>query len=347
MTRVLLRGICYPEVATDQPITCGSYRLRALLASVVAKTLPIFAQRSKGKPLCIAGPQFFGNSSFADKLIVKEILPVKSRIALTITVVLVLYIIVELVSETTVRLLIPDNYIIRVLTKFVFFSLYILFIVPYIIRKSADITSFGNYMRRIGLVIYFPFNRIIFAVLTCYFIFIISQLSGSLIYYSTRSSHYIFDFSRHSLLGSQSIIAGIFEEILFRGIILTLLLIRHAESKAVVISAAIFAGIRLLNMLNPEMNQSWVLGQAAWAFGLGIMYAYMFIRMKSLIPLILLHYFLNALVGVWFPGLDTQDVTSALYGILFFGIIPGGLSILWIRFLSRRWQLGLARNAQQ
>jgi hypothetical protein len=37
-------------------------------------------------------------------------------------------------------------------------------------------------------------------------------------------------------------------------------------------------------------------------------------------------------------GLDGHDVTSALYGIPFFGLLPAGLAMLWGRYLWRCWE---------
>jgi hypothetical protein len=99
----------------------------------------------------------------------------------------------------------------------------------------------------------------------------------------------------------------------------------------------VFAGLHVLNILNPGANSAWVLAQVVWAFGLGVMYAYMFTVLRSLYPLILIHYLLNALVGVWFQGLDARDAVSAVYGIPFFGVVPAALAMLWVRFLSRSW----------
>ncbi len=80
-----------------------------------------------------------------------------------------------------------------------------------------------------------------------YFIFVIFQLNGSLI-----CGQYIFDTSR--ILPPQSfwllnINTGLFEEILFRGIILTLLLAHYSEKKSVMISAVIFGVIHYANLL--------------------------------------------------------------------------------------------------
>jgi len=124
-----------------------------------------------------------------------------------------------------------------------------------------------------------------------------------------------------------------------RGVIIAILLRTFSKLRSIVISAAIFGAIHLLNILNPEYSTIWVLSQTVWAFGLGLMYAYLFVTTKTIWPLIVIHYLINGMVGVWLYGLGGQDVTSALYGIPFFGLIPAGLAILWARYLWKCWEL--------
>jgi membrane protease YdiL (CAAX protease family) len=175
-----------------------------------------------------------------------------------------------------------------------------------------------------------------FFALSCYLIFAMFQTMGLLIYHLTAGQRFVLDFSRHGLLESGSIIAGIYEEIILRGVIVAVLLARFAKRKTVLVSAGLFAGLHLLNMLNREAQRAWVLCQVIWAFGLGLMYVYILVEWRSLFPLILLHYLINALVGVWFRGLDTRTLISGLYGIPFFGLLPAGLVMLWTKYLSSR-----------
>lgn len=251
-------------------------------------------------------------------------------------IILFLYILTEIVSELVTAQLFPRGVVVRTLVKTAFFSVYVFLIIPHLLKGQAGVASFRHYIDKIGLRISRPLWRIILVVVACFSIFSVSQLIGSLIYYSSHSGSYVFDFSRHTLFESRSIVSGVFEEIVFRGVILALLLDSCSERRAIVLSAGLFALIHLLNVLNPDIHPFWVLSQSTWAFGLGIMYAYLFMKMGSILPLILLHYLINAFVGVWFRGVESRDVVSALYGIPFFGLIPAGLSILLIRFLSPR-----------
>ncbi len=257
---------------------------------------------------------------------------------IAVTAIIFLYLLTESFSNLLVRIFFGETRDYDVLLKFILFSISAFWIVPSLLKLPAGRTSFSNFLKDIGLISPYPFQWIVIVTVSCYMIFIVFQTSGSLIYHSQVSQKFLLDFSRHSLFDSGSIIAGIFEEIILRGVVIAVLLNKFQKNKTMLLSSAIFSGLHLLNIFNPETAKVWVVCQVIWAFGLGLMYAFILIRMKALLPLIFLHYLINAFVGVWFRGLDTQSLTSGLYGILFFGILPAGLSVLWVYFLSSRWK---------
>jgi membrane protease YdiL (CAAX protease family) len=224
------------------------------------------------------------------------------------------------------------------LVKLGLFSLLVFIVIPRLMKLPLGDVTFVEYLRAVGLRTGVSWRKIIVLALSCYAIFAMSQLLGSLLFYSSNSGEFELDFSRHGFFDSRSIVAGIFEEIVMRGVMVTVLLGTLSKRRAIVISAAVFGGIHLLNLLNPESNVIWVSAQAVWAFAFGVIYAYLFVITRTILPLILIHYSVNATGGVWFRGLETQDVTSALYGIPFFGVLPAGLAILWGRFLWQRLQ---------
>lgn len=262
--------------------------------------------------------------------------PLSQRPALAVLSILFLYIITEITSDSMARALASDNRALGILIKLAFFSALAFIVVPFLLRLPAGRSSIGSYLRNIGLKVDRSPGRLLTLALSCYLIFALSQTLGSSIFHLATGQEYSLDFSRHGLLDSRSIIAGIFEEIILRGVIVAVLLTRLPKKKTILVSAGVFAGLHLLNMLNPEAEKAWVLCQVIWAFGLGIMYASLLVEWRSLYPLIILHYLINALVGVWFRGLDTRTLNSGLYGILFFGLLPAGLSMLWARYLFSR-----------
>ncbi|MFX0051162.1 MAG: lysostaphin resistance A-like protein [Candidatus Hodarchaeota archaeon] len=178
--------------------------------------------------------------------------------------------------------------------------------------------------------------------LSCYFIYMLSQLLGSLLY-----GQYSFDISQALPPNSWGLFVnispGIFEEILMRGLILTLLLKKYSERKSILISAAIFGSYHILNLLNYGSSVSsetlvWYSGQVVWAFILGLFYGYTFIKAKSLLPCIMVHYLSNTLISLWVVLPAATVTTQVLQAIIFGeGIIPTTLAILWVRFYTDRW----------
>ena len=257
---------------------------------------------------------------------------------------LLLYILTEIISDSTVHALASNDHAFSMIIKLAFFSVLAFIVIPFLLRLPTGKTSMRSYFNSIGLRSDIPLERLLFLVLSCYLIFALFQTLGSSIFHRVTDQTFVLDFSRHGLLESRSVIAGIFEEIILRGVVVAVLLISLPKKKTIFVSASIFAALHLLNVLNPEAEKAWVLCQAIWAFGLGIMYAYILVEWRSLYPLIILHYLINALVGVWFRGLDAQNLNSGLYGIPFFGLIPAGLAMLWARYLSSRWALAEKRS---
>ncbi len=255
------------------------------------------------------------------------------RPGLAILLVLVLYLMTVAISEVLVRSLVGSSEGAGVLVKLGLCSLLVFIIIPLLLKLPRGRVSFSEYLEVIGLKTRIPIGRIFILSLSCYFLFAVSQLCASLIYYSTHPGGYVFDLGRHSLLESGSIVSGNFEEVVFRGVIVVILLGSFARVKAVMISAILFGCLHLLNIPNPGFSTLWVLAQTIWAIGLGFMYAYLFVTTRTIWPPIVIHYLINGLVGVWMQGLDGRDLTSALYGIPFFGLLPAGLAILWVRHL--------------
>ena len=263
--------------------------------------------------------------------------PLHQRPVLAIALLIVSSGLTEAISESSARSIIGNSEGAGVFVRLCFNSAFFFLVVPRLLKLPRGKLSFREYLQAVGLTTSGSLGRIIILALSCYVIFAVSQLCGSLIYYSVHPGRYALDISRHGLLDTGCIMAGIFEEIGMRGVIVTLLLGVFSRLKAVVVSAGIFGGLHLLNLTNPGANTVWVLAQVVWAFGLGIMYAYLFITTRSILPGMLIHYLMNATVNIWFWGpVEGGVITSALYGIPFFGLLPAGIAILWGRYLWSR-----------
>jgi membrane protease YdiL (CAAX protease family) len=267
----------------------------------------------------------------------------RDHISASIIIVILLYLITVIISESVIRIINIDSELLNLFLKIIFYSFLCFIIIPIWLNLPRGHKTYGEYLKDIRIANYEPPIRIILLIFASYCIIMVSQLIGSYLYYLHNPGEYIFDISRHSLFDSGQIIASVFEEILWRGIILTVLLVKYSELKSILISSAIFGGIHILNLGNPEQQTFWVLSQVIWAFGLGIMYAYLTIKSNSIWVPIVLHYLINAFVGVWFISSDNMDLTYYLYSIVFFGVLPALIVVYLVKYFSKNWSY---KNAQ-
>jgi membrane protease YdiL (CAAX protease family) len=227
----------------------------------------------------------------------------------------------------------PDRGPAAMAAKLVVLALSAFLVVPGLLRLPTGSTTIAGFPGDAGLSRIRPLGRNMLLLLCIYATFAASQTAGQWVNHEVMGGPFDIDPGRHSLFGADAPIQAVFEEIFMRGVMLAYLLTRYSKGRAVLVSSAVFAGIHLLNMLNPASNPVWVLAQVVWAFAIGVMYAEIFVRTRSLYLPILIHYLVNGTVGVWFYGLDGGGLTDALLGVPFYGVIPALLGLTWLRLL--------------
>lgn len=222
-------------------------------------------------------------------------------------------------------------------------------VVPFGLGLPQGRRSFGAYLDDIGLSKTEPLGRLLLLALSCYVILVLCQAAGSTVYRLTEGLpvtaaflREVFDVSGDLPPLSMSPLYSLpsaFEEIAFRGVVLTLFLTRYSKVRSILISAGGFAVLHLLNLLGGR-ELTWVVGQLVWSFCMGVFYGYLFVRTGSLIPSMLVHYLSNVFIGS-FAGYMQESApvgVQVLYGVTFsLGIIPVTLMSLWLRFFARRW----------
>jgi membrane protease YdiL (CAAX protease family) len=218
-------------------------------------------------------------------------------------------------------------------------------LVPFVLRLPKGRRTFIQYLYDIGLTRIQPFVRLVLLALSCYVILALSQVAASFVYRLSEGLpingsfiRQVFDLSGDipSLLVS---FPSAFEEVAFRGIILTVFLGKYSERKSIIFSSLGFGFMHVLNLLNGA-DLVWVMGQVVWAFTLGLFYGYVFVRTRSLLPPMIFHYlgnvFISSLTGYMQSRASIE--VQALYGvILSMGIVPTMLMILWTRFFTSKW----------
>jgi membrane protease YdiL (CAAX protease family) len=223
---------------------------------------------------------------------------------------------------------------------------------PFVLRLPKGKRTFRQYLDDIGLSRVQPFVRLVLLALSCYVILALSQAAASFVYRLFEGQlinwwffRQVFDLSGDLPPDSPSLlvsIPSIFEEVAFRGIVLTVFLRVYSERKSIVFSSI---GFGLTHVLNLAMGRElvWVMGQVVWAFAIGLFYGYVFVRTRSLLPSMIVHYLGNVFIGSLTGYLQTRASIEiqTLYGVIFsFGVVPTTLMILWTRFFTSRWLTG-------
>jgi membrane protease YdiL (CAAX protease family) len=221
--------------------------------------------------------------------------------------------------------------------------------IPFLLRLPKGNRSFKKYLDDIGLIKFKPFFQLILIAFSCYIILVLCQCLGVLVFRLTEGKAITGEFIRNAFdirkelpPQSQSLLLSlpsIFEEVVFRGVLLTYFLLKYSKRKAIIFSSFGFSIVHGLNLLGGQ-DTVWVSGQMIWAFTLGIFYGYLFIQTGSLLPNMLFHYLSNVFVGAFnFYIISTASTEiQAFYGVIFtLGILPAFLMILWIKYFTAKW----------
>jgi membrane protease YdiL (CAAX protease family) len=221
--------------------------------------------------------------------------------------------------------------------------------IPFILRLPKGKRKFKEYLDDIGLTRIKPFFQLILIAISCFIILVFFQILGVFIFRLTEgkaiTGEFIrnaFDLTRELPPKSMSIILSMpsmFEEVVFRGVLLTVFLLKYSKTKAIVFSSLGFAIMHLLNLLNGG-DLVWTVGMTVWAFFLGLFYGYLFLQTGSLLPNLLFHYISNVFVGAFNFYIQSTASTEIqiIYGVTFtMGILPVIVMILWTKYFAAKW----------
>ena len=221
-------------------------------------------------------------------------------------------------------------------------------VVPYVFGLPHERTSLERYFSAIGLQRPKSITRLAVVTVPCIAILFSSWLLASFVYASLRGwdlavfATQMMDVSRALPPCNWSIITSIgsiWEEVLLRGIFLTILLERHTERESIGLSALAFGGIHILNLMNGPPTAELLIGvlaQILWAAMYGLFYGYLFVKTRSLIPCMVLHYVGNGYISFWWytPFASFMQYT-ALMLMFYIGVLPTISSLLWVRYATR------------
>ena len=120
-----------------------------------------------------------------------------------------------------------------------------------------------------------------------------------------------------------ALIPGIWEEIAFRGIILTFLLSNYSVRKALIFDGFLFSLFHIFNYLILGQDFLSVLLQCIAAILVGVSLAYLVIKTDSILPAILIHYSIDVTLFISGFIFDLSDTTSSsIFAIISLLILP-------------------------
>ena len=225
-------------------------------------------------------------------------------------------------------------------------------IVPFVLHIPKGKRSYKEFLSDIRLSHVQPLLPLLLLGISCWLILTICQATGSIIYglsqgqpLTTTFLRYVFDITVELPPASWSLVKSIpsmFEEVLWRGVILTLFLNWYSKRKSLVITTVGFGFFHLLSFLEGH-EVVWVLGNVVWAAIIGLFYGYVVLKSDSLLPAMLVHWLGNTFVYAFtrYIQLNASATTNSIYGVIItFGLVPNLLMILWVRFVVVRWTSG-------
>lgn len=232
--------------------------------------------------------------------------------------------------------------IVEIIITLVLLSVLFLFVVPYGFGFPQQNKSFKDYLVNIKLSKVKPIGRnIIMGIMTSF-----TLLVGVMLVLIV-SNYYVFNLNTILPPFSWSLlymfIPGIFEEVAFRGIILSMMLKKYSKIKAVIFNSILFGVFHFCNLIGfalvGALSQEVLIAisfQVLYASVLSLSFGYMYVKTESLFPSILCHYLLDALMPLFSFAPGAEIVGTIQLYIVFLGLILPGLINLVIIKLSPR-----------
>lgn len=225
--------------------------------------------------------------------------------------------------------------------------LVLFFITPFWFKLPNGKTTLRQYVKDIRLSRIYPFIPLLLLGFTCSLILLLILSANSLIFRVTQGLpltenflYQMIDLKKDLPPASMSYIIAfpsIFEEVLWRGVLLALFLKYYSEKKSIIITALGFGLLHFINLLG-DSNPDFVIRQVIFASSLGVFYGYMVLKTNSLMPAMLFHYLVNMFIGsfTWYFQRNAPAQTQIIYcAISIFLAVP--ILILWVKFFYKRY----------
>jgi membrane protease YdiL (CAAX protease family)/predicted permease len=217
----------------------------------------------------------------------------------------------------------------------------------FIVRRTLGLPngkeSLKDYIKTIGLKPDRKIRRNIFLGISCSIIYFISTYATGNIF-----GNYIFNldviFGYPRIIDNViffgwflfiiMLIPGIWEEVSFRGIISTLNLRRYSQMTVVIVVSIIFGLFHFFNLIAGNDLVSTGI-QVIYAAMFGFLFGYLFVKTKSLIPSIILHYLIDSLGQLSTNVIFDNVINQVLFTLIGVGLIPTVLGILLVKLVVK------------
>jgi membrane protease YdiL (CAAX protease family) len=268
----------------------------------------------------------------------------REHINITTLVLLILYFIFLTLANNVFYLVLPmilslNSLLINFIQFFIIVGFLILLwqiIVPYSLKLPNGKESFIQHTQSIGLSKFKPLWSNIGIGIGAIIMFgfstvLIGEIFGDYIFvgnfFLIGGSWFLFIFM---------LIPGIWEEVSFRGVILNLQSKRYKKTTVILLNGVLFGLFHFTNALGG--NFMMVVFQVIYASCLGISFAYMFFKTRSLLPCIITHYLVDSLGQIFFTNtllLFPINITLnlALFLILGIGVLPLILNVIMVKLI--------------
>jgi len=236
---------------------------------------------------------------------------------------------------------------------FIIGILVFIIITPKLFKIPNEKSSLREYLNHIGVDRIRPLSRTLLIFIPCFIIIMTSQIIASMIYNQfilgwelDQFTNQLFNYSRITNKIGFSVLYSfgcIFEEVVLRGIILTMLLKTYSKRTAVLGSALLFGCVHLLNTLNGPFTYELVLfvgAQVVWTTIHGILYGYMFLITGNLYANMFLHLSVNGMGNCFIYMPYVTPEISAILNILFnIGLVSTMIGLGWIFLVKKYWPI--------
>lgn len=242
---------------------------------------------------------------------------------------------------------VPENAPYRPLITPTLAHILVLFlIVPFFLKLPSGKQSFREYLSDIRLTNLKPLSSLLILGLSCSVLALLALATQSLAFRLSQDLPISPDFLsemipvKNDLPPSLSYInafPSIFEEISWRGVMLTLFNRRYSAKKSILITGLGFSLLHVLNLLG-GVDPAFVLRQVVFSAGMGIFYGVLVLRVNSLLPAMLFHFLVNMFIGSFTSYVQRFAPSSTQILYLLINIpFTTLLLIAWVKYYSRRW----------